>query len=221
MPKRSLEEIRRALADTVALTVARLSDPSRSGCSLVAKFCKIDTIRREVEGIVCTENPGEIDEILSYEGSRAAFTEALKRSVDGQIGIDEMGVEEVGRSTSVEFLDNQRAIKVRARISKNAENCWLKICDGTLGYFQCSGRRLISELRKDGSRITSRWALQGISLVDTPNDPQCTVSIATMIGGSMQGSSILMKRSEATRSCPTQIPAPRRKQITRCPAFSS
>jgi len=149
--------------------------PGGSGVRFSFPLVKSDESSREVVGVATSEDLDAGDEVLEYQGSKAAFQSWL-----GNLREMHQPVA-VGKALAVECDDSRRAISVRAFISKGAESTWQKILDGTLTAYSVGGTRLKSEVRKDGTRVTSQWKMNELSLVDSPANPACRISLVKVL----------------------------------------
>jgi hypothetical protein len=92
----------------------------------------------------------------------------------------------VGRAIDIQLDDANKAVIVEAFISRGAEDTWLKVQDGVLGYYSIGGvGDRVTGQRSDGSvgvRVLMR-AVNEVSLVDSGACPTATVSIAKFFDG--------------------------------------
>jgi phage head maturation protease len=141
---------------------------------------KIDKERRTVEGVATTETLDKQSEIVDYNASKSAFA-------DWGGAIREMHEPKaVGKAVEVVPDDDSKTIRVKAYISKGAEDTWTKLKEGILTGFSIGGRTIdkATQIIKDAdsneqkmvTRIT-KYQLNELSLVDNPANPDATVSL--------------------------------------------
>jgi len=171
-------------------------------------ICKIDRARREIRGVGTSEILDTQGEVLSYEGSKAAFAEWI----DG-VPLREMHQPvAAGRAIEFEFDDAHRQVWVTAFVSKGAQDTWEKILDGTLRMLSVGGKRIISTMKRAADlprrvfalaknipaevRWTEKWQLQELSLVDAGANPACRFELVKSVAG-------LEFRKRAAQNSPT------------------
>jgi hypothetical protein len=169
--------LRGALAVQLRKLDAAVSRLGGGGLSFGFPFAKVDRERREVVGVATAEVVDSQNEVLEYAGSRRAFSEWR------DLNVREMH-EPVAAGTVLEVVpdDARRQIVVRARVSRGAESTWVKCLDGTLKGFSVGGVRLESRVRDDGVRVTSRYRISELSLVDSPACPVSSISVLKAVG---------------------------------------
>ncbi|MCJ7504623.1 MAG: hypothetical protein MUP80_16415 [Acidobacteriia bacterium] len=158
-------------------------------------ICKIDRARREIRGVGTSEILDQQGEVLSYDGSKAAFAEWA----DG-VPLREMHQPvAAGRAIQFDFDDPHRQVWVTAFVSKGSQDVWEKVLDGTLRMLSVGGKRIVSTMKRaadlprrvfalaknipDQVRWTERWQLQEISLVDSGANPACAFEVVKSAGG--------------------------------------
>lgn len=148
---------------------------------------------REVTGIATSETVDSHDEILTYDGSKAA--------VKSWVGnIREMHQPKaVGKRVAVKCDDKNKQIIVKSYVSKGAEDTWQKVLDGTLSYYSVGGERVTSEIKAakdlspevfkgmdqipDEVRVTTKWRMTELSLVDSGANPDCSIELVKDVNG--------------------------------------
>lgn len=154
---------------------------------------KVDKDKREVIGIATSEVLDVHGEILTYDGSK----DALKTWAGN---VREMHQPKaVGRKVSMEFDDANKAITVRSRVSKGAEDTWQKVLDGTLAMYSVGGTRIDTQIKSSKEvpqaalkgvtevpeeiRVTTKWKMGELSLVDAGANPMTSISLVKDIDG--------------------------------------
>lgn len=140
---------------------------------LYAPITRIDTAKREVEGVATSEAVDSFGTIFSYEASKAAF----KRWIERTANVREMHTKTaVGKGIGVFFDDANKQIIVRSRVSRSAdgENTWTKIREGILnGYSVGATNPVWDTIERNGKTypyLTS-YELAELSYVDNASNP--------------------------------------------------
>jgi hypothetical protein len=140
----------------------------------------INTAARTVRGIATQEVVDAHGEEVDYASVKAAFG-------TWRGNIREMHERKaVGRAIDIAFDDTNKAVEVEAYISLGAEDTWLKVQDGTLGFYSIGGvADRAFDMRSDGSRGTRliMRRIDELSLVDSGACPTATISVVKLIGG--------------------------------------
>ncbi len=110
---------------------------------LTVPITKVDADTRTVEGYATVETPDGAGEIMDYEAAR----DVIKGTWPGNIR-EMHQLKAVGTGVVVECDDDQRAVKIRATISKGAPDTWTKIQEGVLKAFSIGGRARVQKLDK-------------------------------------------------------------------------
>jgi hypothetical protein len=172
---------------------------------------KVDREKRLIRGVGSSEVLDTQGEVLSYDGTKAAFAEWT----DG-VPLREMHQPKAsGRAIGYEFDDQNRQVIVTAFVSKGAQDVWEKVLDGTLRMLSVGGKRIVSTIKRaadlprrvfalaktipDTVRWTEKWQLAEISLVDCGANPACGFEIIRSATGLQ-----FCKRTSAT---PAPLPA--------------
>jgi phage head maturation protease len=129
-----------------------------------------------IEGQATIEDEDAYGTVFSYDASKRAF-----EAWEGNIREMHRG-EAVGRALEVEFDDDNKAILVRAFISKGAESTWQKIQDGTLRGFSVGAKAPKSAwktIERNGKQLPylTSYRLVELSVVDNPATPKCDFAI--------------------------------------------
>ncbi len=152
--------------------------------NMYAPINRIDKDNWIVEGQATSEALDSYGTIFEYESSKKAFQRWMQR---GNIREQHDPRKAVGKALAVEFDDANKAIYVRARISKGARDTWEKIMDGTLSGFSigvpaASAKRRTIE--RAGKQVPMYYdhELNELSVVDAPGSPGCNIAIARADG---------------------------------------
>lgn len=141
---------------------------------------RIDKKNRIVYGIAQIEDskPDLQGDIVDFKASIRAFN-------NWSGNVREMHESKaVGRKVAVIPLLDKKAILVGVRISRGAEDTWQKVLDGTLSGFSIGGESLKKEKeyhepsKKSINRIKD-YRLDELSLVDSPANPGCRITLVT------------------------------------------
>lgn len=151
---------------------------------MYAPLTRVDKDTWVIEGQATSEALDSYGTIFEYESSKKAFQRWMQR---GNIREQHDPRKAVGKALAVEFDDANKAIYVRARISKGARDTWEKIMDGTLSGFSigvpaASAKRRYIE--RSGKQVPVYYDhdLNELSVVDAPGSPGCDVAIARADG---------------------------------------
>ncbi len=142
---------------------------SNAAISMYAPITRIDPKEWLIEGQATDDNIDSYGTIFDYESSKKAFEK-------WRGNVREMHKNEaVGRAVEWYPDDDNRAIILRARISKGAPNTWEKICDGTLNGFSISipeGHYKTRSIERNGKKIPVYYDhdLAEVSVVDAPGN---------------------------------------------------
>ena len=150
-------------------------------------FTKVNEEERTVEGLATTDAIDKQGEQVDFDASKEAFK-------DWTGNIREMHEPKaVGKAISWTPDEEHRGIRVKAHISKGAEDTWQKIKDGTLKAFSIGGQTVhkVSQVVKDmdgtgGQRNVTRitkYKLTELSLVDNPANPHATIELVKSVDG--------------------------------------
>lgn len=150
---------------------------------LYAPITRIDKEEWVIEGQATSETLDHYGTVFEYESSKRAFQDWMKR---GNIREQHDPKKAVGKALAVEFDDAQKAIYVRARISKGARDTWEKILDGTLSGFSVGMRpdAKVRYIERAGKQVPVYYdtTLSELSVVDAPGSPHCDIAIARADG---------------------------------------
>lgn len=154
---------------------------------------KINKEQRTVSGWATTEKVDKQNEIVDYEASKKAFD-------DWHGNIREMHeAKAVGKAIDIDYDDATKRIYVTAKISRGAEDTWIKVKDGTLTGFSIGGQTIdkVQQIVKDDeetkqiTRIT-KYRLNELSLVDNPANPEASFELVKSDGdGHLRQTSIV------------------------------
>lgn len=148
--------------------------------SFALKIAKVDTEKREVEGVASQEvvdAHGEIVDHASLKAVLAAWPGNIREMHQPKA---------VGKAMQVVSDDEAKATIVRSYISKGAEDTWQKVLDGTLSMYSIGGTgKIVTAKNADGQeekRILMS-SLSEISLVDNGACPTAKFEIVKMVDG--------------------------------------
>ncbi len=147
---------------------------------LYLPIVRTDREKREVIVRATAEVLDGYGTVFDFEGSKDAFSRWR-----GNIREMHDPTKAVGRSINWEPVPGEKAIDVALRISKGAEDTWLKVLDGTL-----SGASVGAKNGKWGKReyngqmvpVLERYDMVELSLVDNPATPGCDIKIVRASG---------------------------------------
>lgn len=145
-----------------------------------APILKFDKEKREVIGVATAEAKDAHGTVISYDGSKEAFSKWR-----GNIREMHDPKKAVGRALEIIPDDEGRKIVVRATISKGAEDTWQKVVDGTLTGFSIGGKNGVWTERVIGGEklpYLERYDQVELSLVDNPSCPGCDIKIVRADG---------------------------------------
>lgn len=153
----------------------RATPATPDNLSMYFPIVRTDADEWVVEGQATSEAIDSYGTIFEYESSKKAFQEWIKR---GNIREQHDPRKAVGKALAVEFDDANKAIFVRARISKGARDTWEKILDGTLSGFSIgvpADAKVKYVERGNNKRIPMYYdhRLAELSVVDAPGSPNC------------------------------------------------
>jgi phage head maturation protease len=152
--------------------------------TMYAPITRVDKDEWVIEGQATSEAVDSYGTIFEYESSKKAFQRWMQR---GNIREQHDPKKAVGKALAVEFDDANRAIFVRARISKGARDTWEKILDGTLSGFSIGVPSATAKTRyidRAGKSVPCYYdhELAELSVVDAPGSPLCDIAIARADG---------------------------------------
>ena len=144
--------------------------------SMFIPIVKVDEEKRIIRGTATTEAKDSSGEILEYKGSKKAFSDWFKWA-----NVREMhNASAVGKGLSWEGNEEQKKIDVEVKVVD--DNAWNKVKEGVYQGFSVGGNRVESEVVKgdDGEdvRMTNKWDMVELSLVDRGANPEAVFSIA-------------------------------------------
>jgi hypothetical protein len=147
----------------------------------------VDKEKRIVWGIATTEKPDLQGDIMSYEGSKKAFSHWERNCREMHSN------KAVGQAVRVMFDDKARVVRVGVYVSKGAEDTWQKVLDGTLRGFSIGGYPTSSQpVKKNGARRrVNSYVLEELSLVDTPANPECEITAISKRGKLLVATEVL------------------------------
>lgn len=138
---------------------------------LYAPITRIDSEKREVEGVATSEAVDSYGTIFSYEASKQAFQKWIERTANVREMHDRRAV---GKGVGVFFDDAAKQVIVRSRVSKGAQDTWIKIEEGVLsGYSVGATNPVWSQVERNGKTypyLTS-YDLAELSYVDNASNP--------------------------------------------------
>jgi hypothetical protein len=139
--------------------------------SLYAPITRIDAAKREVECVATSEAIDSYGTIFSYEGSKRAF----QRWIDRTANVREMHDRKaVAKGVGVLFDDANKMISLRSRISKAAQDTWIKVEENILtGYSVGATKPVWGKIERNGVTYPYllEYDLSEVSLVDNPSNP--------------------------------------------------
>ena len=153
---------------------------------MFAPIVRVDAARREVYGQATTEKPDSFGTIFAYN------PDAWKRW-RGNVREQHDPHKAVGRSVNIEYDAEDKSVFVGSRVSRGAQDTWLKVEDGTLSGYS------VSILPKEPYGLDPRkWPKRSyggrdypfcpdydiveLSLVDSPATPGCNIEIVRANG---------------------------------------
>lgn len=153
---------------------------------MYAPFMRIDAAKREVWGQATAEVPDSYKTIFAY------YPDAWKQW-RGNIREQHDAKKAVGKRVALECDDHARAVYVGSRISRGAQDTWLKVEDNVLTGYSVS---IIPdpEFGNDPKRwpkkmyegkeyaYLPRYSIAELSLVDNPACPGCDIQIVRADG---------------------------------------
>ena len=163
----------------------------------IQKQTPADIAKRMVWGIATSETPGpdHQNDIVDFNGSVRAF----KR---WERNVREMHTNKaVGRCVSVVPLPNEKKILVGIRVSEGAPDTWAKVRDGTLAAFSIGGFPVKEHKKWNESagrfvNYITDYRLTELSLVDSPANPECRVTLLTKRNGQKLASDVLAEQGD-------------------------
>ncbi len=141
---------------------------------LTLPITKFDEEQRIVEGIATAEVLDTQGDIVDFPAAIDAF-----KSWEGNIREQHDPKKAVGHAVEWSAVDDQKAIKLTARISKGAQDTWEKVKDGTLKYFSIGCpfgqyERKAEVVKVDGKdKNANRLFLKGLSEVSLVDKGAC------------------------------------------------
>lgn len=154
--------------------------------SMSLPLVRIDTAKREVWGQATAEVPDSYGTIFGY------YPEAWK-TWRGNVREQHDGKKAVGRRVELECNDQERAIYVGTRVSRGAQDTWLKVEDNVLTGYSASiipdpefgpdpKRWPKKEYNGKQYPYLPRYTVAELSLVDNPACPGCNIQIVRADG---------------------------------------
>jgi len=139
--------------------------------ALYAPITRINTDKWEVEGIATSEAIDSYGTIFSYDASKKAFQRWIERTANVREMHDRKAV---GKGVNVFFDDANKQIAVRLRVSRGAQDTWLKIQDDVLAGLSVGATNPTwGKIERNGKTypyLTS-YDLAELSLVDNASNP--------------------------------------------------
>lgn len=153
---------------------------------MYAPIMRIDAAKREVWGQATAEVPDSYGTIFGY------YPEAWK-TWRGNVREQHDGKKAVGRRIELECNDQERAIYVGSRVSRGAQDTWLKVEDNVLTGYSASiipdpefgpDPRKWPKKEYNGKQYPylPRYTVAELSLVDNPACPGCNIQIVRADG---------------------------------------
>lgn len=153
---------------------------------MYAPITRIDAAKREVWGQATAEVPDSYGTIFGY------YPEAWK-TWRGNVREQHDGKKAVGRRIDLECNDQERAIYVGSRVSRGAQDTWLKVEDNVLTGYSASiipdpefgtDPRTWPKKEYNGKQYPylPRYSVAELSLVDNPACPGCNIQIVRADG---------------------------------------
>ena len=144
-------------------------------------LAKVDVDQRTVQGVATAEKPDRSGEICDYASSKPYFeawsAEAHTASGGKSLGAVRAmhGLVAAGKLTSIDFDDDNKCIKVAAKIVDDDE--WEKVLEGVYTGFS-QGGRYVDKWEDEDTGLTRYTAEpHEISLVDLPCLPDATFEL--------------------------------------------
>ena len=137
-------------------------------------FFKVDSVLREVSGIVTAERPDKDLEVCDYEKSKPFYqkwSDEFKKATDGvSLGnLREMhGLQAAGKATGLEFNDGEKAIVMTFKVVD--DDAWKKVEERVYTGFSQGGRKVGEMIRDPYFKNCMRYVANPseVSLVDNP-----------------------------------------------------
>lgn len=153
---------------------------------LYAPITRIDAAKREVWGQATAEVPDSYGTIFGY------YPKAWQ-DWRGNVREQHDGKKAVGRRIDLECNDQERAIYVGSRVSRGAQDTWLKVEDNVLTGYSASiipdpefgpDPRTWPKKTYNGKEYPylPRYSVAELSLVDNPACPGCNIAIVRADG---------------------------------------
>lgn len=138
------------------------------------RFFKVDSVAREVSGIVTAERPDKDLEVCDYEKSKPFYqkwSEEFRKATDGaSLGnLREMhGLVAAGKATGLEFNDAEKSIVMTFKVVD--EDAWKKVEERVYTGFSQGGRKVGEMSRDPVFKNCMRYVANPseVSLVDNP-----------------------------------------------------
>jgi hypothetical protein len=147
----------------------------------ITKFTKLDDGSLEVEGVATDETVDSQGDVLTYEGSKAAFG-GWRGNVREQHDVHKA----VGKALDIVFDDAARSITVKSRISSGAPDTITKIEDEVLTCYSVGGGKptKVSKKTVGGKtvRVVEAWPMNELSVVDAGANPNATFQLVKADG---------------------------------------
>jgi hypothetical protein len=139
--------------------------------TLYAPITRIDNEKREVEGVATSEAIDSFGTIFSYDASKKAFQTWIERTANVREMHDRKAV---GKGVGVYFDDTNKQVIVRSRVSRGAQDTWIKIQEGVLsGYSVGAVHPTWGKVERDGKTYPylMGYDLAELSYVDNASNP--------------------------------------------------
>lgn len=150
---------------------------------IAVPFTKFDKANRRVSGWATIDNIDQSGDVLTAEASKEAF-DTFRGNVREQHDKNK-AVGKIVSFTQQSYFDPETeemydGIYVTAYVSKGAQDTWEKVLDGTLSGFSVKGSILKQHTeynpdREISIRYIDKYALEELSLVDSPCNQFCNV----------------------------------------------
>ena len=161
-----------------------------------------------VSGIATSDAIDKQNERLLFDGSVGALSEWLATGPAVREQHDPLKA--VGSGLEMEPLPDEGAIRVNVFVSKGAPDTQEKVRDGTLRAFSIGGKPTAWEMVKHGKqtvREISAWAMEELSLVDRPANPDCRIDFvknARLVSGAGKETDMTLKAEEPPEKKPPE-----------------
>lgn len=170
---------KRAADPTITRSTSVVALQSATPDAIQFPISRVDTEKREVEGVLSSEEIDTFGTIFDYTSMKRAVQERWHGNVREQHDVKKA----VGRGVLALFDDDKKLVTVRTRISKGAEDTWQKILDGTLTGYSIGASNAKTESRTVNGKAIPTYVdfdLAEVSLVDAPSNPAAARSGLTI-----------------------------------------